>query len=381
MIYLDNPATTKRKPLSVVTSLTKNTLLNSVNAGRGGHKYSIKGAKIVTDTADKLAKLFKISAPERIAFTQNATLALNMAINGILSQGGHAIVTSMEHNSVLRPVNKLGNYTVVYADNEGYVNPEDIKAAIKDDTKLIVCTHASNVSGSIQPIAEIGKIARANGLIFLVDAAQSAGTVDIDVDAMCIDLLAFSGHKSLLGPLGTGGLYVGERARLEPYITGGTGSLSKSLTQPLTLPDMLHSGTLNTPAIAALGRAVDFILKKGSSKILAHERLLAENLINRLDSIDGVSVLGGRDMNKRNGTVAFTVDGMPSEEVSRILAVQYDIATRGGWHCAYLAHKTLGTARHGAVRAGFSYYNSMYDVRALSYAISDIVKNLRAVHF
>ncbi len=381
MIYLDNPATTKRKPFKVTASLAKNTLFNSVNAGRGSHKYSLYGANVVTDTADRLAKLFNIKNPERIGFTSNATLALNMAIGGVLSDGGHAVVTSMEHNSVLRPVNKHGSFTVVYADNEGFVDPDDIKAAIRKDTKLIVSTHASNVSGSIQPIGEIGKIARNADLLFLADAAQTAGAVNIDVESMYIDLLAFSGHKSLLGPLGTGGLYVGERATLSPYITGGTGSLSKRLTQPTLLPDMLHAGTINTPAIAALGRSVDYVLKKGTDNILSHERYLANNLINRLDSIDGVTVIGTHDINRRNGTVSFVIDGMPSEEVARILALNYDIAVRGGWHCAYLAHKTLGTAKDGAVRVGFGLYNSMYDVRALSYAVADIARNLKTVHF
>ncbi len=374
MIYLDNPATTKRKPLSVILSLANNTLFNSVNAGRGGHKYSLKGAKIITDTENKLAKLFNISYPERIAFTQNATYALNMAIGGVLKNGGHAIVTSMEHNSVLRPVNMHGHFTVVYADSKGFVCPDDIKKAIKKDTKLIVCTHVSNVSGSIQPISEIGRIAREHDLLFLVDAAQSAGAVDIDVEAMNIDLLAFSGHKSLLGPLGTGGLYVGERAELMPYITGGTGSLSKQLSQPVLLPDMLHAGTVNTPAVAALGNAVDFVLKKGSDKILAHERNLAKKLIDRLDSIEGVKVLGSRNMSERNGTVAFTIDKIASEDAARTLAKSYNIAVRGGWHCAYLAHKSLGSQKFGAVRVGFGYYNSMYDVRALSYAVTDITR-------
>ncbi len=380
MIYLDNPATTKRKPISVSLSLFINTLTSSVNAGRGGHKYSLKGAKIITDTQNKLAKLFNIQYPERIAFTQNATLALNMAIGGVLAKGTHAVVTSMDHNSVLRPCNLFGNFTVVWADKDGFVDPDDIKKAIRSDTKLIVSTHVSNVSGTIQPIAEIGKIARENGILFLADAAQSAGTVLIDTEAMNIDMLAFSGHKSLFGPLGTGGLYVGERAKLLPYITGGTGSLSKQLTQPDSLPDMLQAGTLNTPAIAALGRSVDFILKKGTDNILAHERYLAKSLIDRLENIDGVKVLGTRNIESRNGTVSFTIDGIPSEEVAHLLAAKYKIAVRGGWHCAYLAHKTLGSEKSGAVRAGFGYYNTMYDVRALSWAIWDIVKNSGIVH-
>lgn len=372
MIYLDNPATTKVKPLRVSAALSYHTLVNSVNAGRGAHKYSLRGAELITRTADSLAKLFVIDLPERIAFVQNATLALNLAINGVLSNGGHAIVTSMEHNSVLRPIHRLGNYTMVQADGEGFVDPDDIEAAIKSDTKLIICTHASNVCGSIQPIAEIGEIARSHDILFLVDCAQTAGAVAIDVNAMNIDLLAFSGHKSLLGPLGTGGLYVGERVSLTPYITGGTGSDSASLIQPDYMPDMLHAGTLNTPAIAALGTAADYVLHRGTENILAHERTLAADFIGRLLSIDGVNILGSTDMSRRNGTVAFTFDNIDSQTAAEILASDYNIATRGGWHCAYTAHKTLKSEKGGAVRVGFGLFNTLHDSKQLAQAVNDI---------
>lgn len=361
MIYLDNPATSRRKPLPVLNSLFYNTVFNSINAGRGTHRYSINGACIINDAAERVASLFKIYQPERIAFVSNATLALNMAINGVLSDGGHAVVTSMEHNSVLRPVAKLGNFTVVYAGEDGIVKPCDIECAINDDTKLIVCTHASNVCGSIQPIEEIGKIARQNNLLFLVDAAQTAGVVDIDVERMKIDLLAFSGHKGMMGPLGTGGLYVGERAEIKPFITGGTGSASESLSQPTILPDMLHAGTVNLPAVAALGRAAEFIVENGTDAILAHERRLASDFINRIEDGNGVRILGTGDMERRNGTVAFIIEGIESQKVAEILDKKFKIASRGGWHCAYIAHKTLGTDENGAVRIGFGYYNTVFD--------------------
>ncbi len=372
MIYLDNAATTKIKPRCVINSLINNTIENSVNAGRGGHSLSQKGTSVISNTQDSLARLFNISEPERIAFTQNATLALNMAINGALANGGHVIVTSMEHNSVLRPVHRLGNYTIVNADSEGFVDPDDIKMAIKPDTVLIISTHVSNVSGSIQPVAEIGRIARENNLLFLVDAAQSAGAVKIDVAKMNIDLLAFSGHKSLLGPLGTGGLYVGERAKLMPYITGGTGSDSKSLLQPEYMPDMLHAGTLNTPAIAALGTAAEYVLRHGTKNILAAERALAKDLIGRISEIDGVNVVGSKDISRRNGTVSFTIDSLSSQTASEILSEQYGIAVRGGWHCAYTAHKTLGTAQSGTIRASFGLFNSISDSKKLAFAVKEI---------
>ncbi len=377
MIYLDNPATSRRKPVSVLSSLFYNTVFNSINAGRGTHRYSIRGACIMNEAAERVASLFKISQPERVAFTSNATLALNMAINGVLSEGGHAIVTSMEHNSVLRPVARLGNFTVVYAGEDGIVKPCDIEKAIREDTRLIICTHASNVCGSIQPVEEIGEIARRNNLLFLVDAAQTAGAIDIDVERMKIDLLAFSGHKGIMGPLGTGGLYVGERAQLKPFITGGTGSMSESLSQPEILPDMLQAGTVNLPAIAALSRAAEFIIENGTDTILAHERRLASDFINRIENGNGVRILGTGDIEKRNGTVAFIIEGIESQRVAELLDKKFKIAARGGWHCAYIAHETLGTKESGAVRIGFGYYNTVFDSIRAARAVNVIAERLK----
>lgn len=374
MIYLDNAATSYQKPQEVMSSFVRHTLSDSVNSGRGSHKLSLRGSMLISDAQDSLAALFNIDDPSRIAFTQNATHALNLAINGVLQNGGHAIVTSMEHNSVLRPVHRLGNYTVVTADREGFVAPDNIRKAIRPDTKLIVCTHVSNVCGSIQPIDVIGAIARDKGILFLVDAAQSAGIVDIDVKAQNIDLLAFSGHKGLMGPLGTGGLYVGERVHLLPYITGGTGSYSKSLTQPADLPDMLHAGTLNTPAIAALGTAAEYVRKYGTKRILAHERMLADKLIGKLKGINNIRILGTDDTSKRNGTVAFVLENMESQNVALELSEKYDIAVRGGWHCAYMAHETLGSHKHGAVRIGIGFYNSERDIDLAINAVKELAE-------
>lgn len=377
MIYLDNAATSYHKPQQVVTSFINHTISDSVNSGRGSHKLSLRGSMLISDAADSLARLFNIDDPSRIAFTQNATHALNLAINGVLQKGGNAIVTSMEHNSVLRPVHRLGNYTIVQADGKGFVSPADIIKAIRPDTKLVICTHVSNVCGSIQPIEEIGRIARERGILFLVDAAQSAGICNIDVNEQNIDLLAFSGHKGLMGPLGTGGLYVGERASLMPYITGGTGSYSKSLMQPEELPDMLHSGTLNTPAIAALGTAADYIYRIGTERILSHEQILSGYLIKSLEDIDSVHILGSDDIKTRNGTVAFMVGSLDSQSVAHELSEHYNIAVRGGWHCAYLAHKTLGSSEKGAVRAGIGFFNTKGEIDRLVYAVKEIVKKAK----
>jgi len=376
MIYLNNPATSKKKPLNVISRLIKETAFSSVGGGRDLSKTSLLADKRITEVQDYIAELFNIKNPERICFTQNCTYALNMAISGVLDENDHVIVTSMDHNSVLRPVFSHKNYTIISADKSGYVNPKDIKKAIKDNTKLIITTHASNVSGTIQDVKEISKIAHKNNALFLLDAAQSAGILEINQKDINADLIAFSGHKGLMGPLGTGGLYVSENVNLKPIIKGGTGSNSKNLSQPDFYPDILHSGTMNFPAISALGDGVKFVLKKGTDKILSHERALASEFIDRISHLENVKILGTKDINKRNGTVAFTIDGIDSQNVAELLLKDYGIVSRGGWHCAYLAHKSLGSEKSGAVRVGFGLYNSYKDVKKLSKAVSEISKSI-----
>lgn len=371
MLYLDNAATTYKKPNCMYRDMITNTILLSANAGRGGHKLSIKASEKIVETADDLAQLFNIDDASRIAFMPNATCALNTAISG-LGKNTHIIVTSMDHNSVLRPVHANFKYTVVQANEDGLVDPHKIERAIQPNTKLIICTHVSNVCGTIQPINMIGAIAKKYKILFLVDAAQSAGCLNIDVQSDNIDMLAFSGHKGLMGPLGTGGLYVRNGIELTPIIRGGTGSQSESLNQPKTMPDMLQSGTQNTPAIAALGASVQFIKKQGLQDILKHERDLAQKLITELKNIEGIKVYGTNDINKRNGTVCFNLDKVESSEVAEILSNEYNIAVRGGWHCAYLAHKTLGTHLSGAVRASFGFFNTKKDLIKLVDAINKI---------
>jgi cysteine desulfurase family protein len=297
-----------------------------------------------------------------------------MAIMGILNYGDHAVVTSMEHNSVLRPVHKTCDYTVVYADRQGRVEPTDIENAINENTKLVVVTHASNVSGTVMPVEEIGKICKRHNIPLLLDCAQTAGIIPIDVLKMNVSLLAFSGHKGLMGPLGTGGLYVREGIDLSPVIVGGTGTFSKELTQPVDFPDMLHSGTLNTPAIMTLSTAVRFLKGVGIENILAHERGLATRLCSELNNIKGVRVYGPLEEN-RNGTVAFNIYGLDSQVVADMLSRGYNIAVRGGYHCAYLAHKTLGSEASGAVRAGFGFYSTRKELDKLVDAVNRIAKN------
>lgn len=376
MLYLDNAATSFKKPVCVYRDMLLNTLYLSANAGRGGHKLSVKAAERTMQTAESIAELFNIENPMQIAFMQNATYALNTAIAGV-AKNGHIIVTSMEHNSVLRPAAAYCKYTLVKADRYGFVSADDIERAIRHDTRLIVCTHISNVCGSIQPIEEIGKIAKKHSIPFLVDAAQSAGTADIDVNKMNISLLAFSGHKGLMGPLGTGGLYVKDGLDISPIISGGTGSASESLAQPDFMPDMLQSGTLNTPAIAALGAGVKFILKQTPSAILAHERYLALKVIGELKNMDGITLYGTCDAQRRNGTLSFNISGADSGEVSGILNDRYSIAVRGGWHCAYPAHKTLGSEKGGSVRVSFGYFNTEKEARVFVDAVHGVLKDIK----
>lgn len=371
MLYLDNGATSLRKPFCVYKSLFYNTLFNSANAGRGSHKPSLKAMQGILYAQEAAAGLFNIKNPLNIAFTQNATYALNLAIKGVLYKGGHIIVTQMDHNSVLRPMYECGDYTIVKADKTGYVEPDDIENAIRPDTRLVAVTNASNVCGTIEPAKEIGEIAKRHNILFLLDAAQTAGCVDIDVEKMNIDFLAFSGHKGLMGPLGTGGLYVKNPDVIHPLIMGGTGSQSESLIQPHFMPDMLHSGTVNTPAITALGRAIEFVRREGVAAIGEREREMANAVRCELLNIGNV-VVYGRTFS--TGTMAFNICGLGSEETAELLGE--DIIVRAGYHCAPLAHKALGTQNTGAVRVSFGYFNKKKDVEK----IVDLIWKISKIH-
>lgn len=369
MLYLDNAATSMKKPLSVYKSIITNTIMHSANAGRGAHKASLGGISAIIDAQETLAQLFNIDRPQNIAFMQNATYALNTAISGTLTNGGHVIVTMMDHNSTLRPVYRYGNYTVVKADSKGHVDANDIKEAIRENTALIACTHASNVCGTVLPVEEIGKIARENNIKFLLDTAQTAGVLDIDVKKLNVDLLAFSGHKGLMGPLGTGGLYVKNPEELEPLAVGGTGSNSESLIQPRVMPDMLHSGTMNTPAIAALKKGAEFVMKH--NEIGKHEKYLADKLKEKLLMMNKITVYGDNEI----GTVAFNFDCTDSGYVGELL--ERKIALRTGYHCAPLAHKALGTEDIGCVRISFGAFSKIKDVSVAENEIYRVLKLLK----
>lgn len=377
MIYLDTAATSHKKPPQVYNTLAVLTKKHSANAGRGASTLSLAAANYIYEAAEQAALLFHIAQPENIAFTCNTTLALNMAIKGCTKNKPHVIMTSMEHNSAARPVYACGApYTIVRADREGCINPIDIARAIRPNTGLIVVNHASNVCGSLQDIAAIGKIARQNGILFLVDSAQSAGVVPIDVETMQIDMLAFAGHKSLMGPLGTGGLYVREGLLLDTIIEGGSGSSSESKEQPDFMPDRLVSGTANMPAIAALGEGIKYVRKIGVESILAHERALAKQFVDGVRQIGGITLYGGAP-ERGVGVVSLNIKGKSAVETAQILDQEYKIAVRSGLHCAPLAHETLGTLNHGGtVRFSFGHYTTRSEVDRALLALNKICKKV-----
>lgn len=375
-IYLDNAATTFPKPDSVYDAVNDCMRDYCANPGRSGHKMAMESARVVEETRDSVARLFNIKNPMDVVFTFNATDSLNLAIKGCLESGDHVITTTMEHNSVLRPImelEKIGiEHSFVEADDKGFINPGDIEAAIKENTKLIVTTHASNVVGTLVDIERIGDISKKHNLIYLVDASQTAGVYNIDIEKSNIDMLAMPGHKCLLGPQGTGILYVNEKIRLKSQREGGTGSKSSEIIQPDIYPDKYESGTHNTPGLAGLRAGIEFILNEGIENIKNHEEELVSYFIEKLEDIKDIKIYGPKDSKKRAAVVALNIGDLDSGEVTFRLDREFDIATRSGIHCAPLAHKTIGTIVQGAVRFSFGYFNTKEDVDKAAYALRKI---------
>jgi len=366
VIYLDNAATTWPKPEEVY--LAVDTCLRGIggNPGRGGHGNARMAGHILYQAREALAQLLNIKQPTNIIFTYNATDALNTAILGSLKAVDHIVTTSMEHNAIARPLRSLEkcgtNLTVVVSDKQGRTDLSAVEQALKTGAKAVVMSHASNVTGTIMSIAEVGAMAVQYGSLFIVDAAQTAGVEMIDVEQMNIDMLAFSGHKGLFGPQGTGGLYVRPGVEISPLRYGGTGSLSELDIQPEFLPDRLESGTPNTPGIAGLLAGVKFILKTGQENIRVKELELAKKLIDGLNNIPEVEVYGPISTNDRTAVVSFNIEGMDGGEVAHLLDSEFEIACRAGLHCAPWAHRTIGTINTGTVRFSPGYFNSKEDV-------------------
>lgn len=377
MIYFDNAATTFPKPKEVSKSMSSFLNNSCANPGRGGHRLSrIAGSKI-DHARENLSNLFGIKEPKRLIFTFNDTLALNMAIYGVVRPGDHVITTVYEHNSVLRPLYKLSKVgvevSVLSGNINGEISFEELIRLIKPNTKLVAASTSSNVLGNILPIKEIGIICRTYNLLLLVDAAQGAGTLPIDVDDMFIDLLAFPGHKGLYGPMGTGCLYIGERAYVDDTIQGGTGTVSESIEQPNTFPDKYESGTINAVGIWGLNTGVEFVKNRGIKNIKKHEDMITDKLIEGLSEIKGVNILG-KEMRERMPIVSFNIKDMNSSKVSEILDKKYKIATRGGLHCAGLFHNMAGTIKQGAVRVSPGCFNSKDDAYKFIKAVRKIAR-------
>jgi cysteine desulfurase family protein len=381
MIYFDNAATSWPKPPGVVEAMVHFMEKIGANPGRSAHRLAVESGRIVYSTREAVAELFNAPDPLRVVFGHNVTEALNLALRGLLRPGDHVITSSMEHNSVMRPLRALERQsvevTVVQCSPQGFLDPADVEAAVWPNTTMIALNHASNVVGTLLPVAEVGRIACRHNLLLLVDAAQTGGAYPIDMQADSIDLLAFTGHKSLYGPTGTGGLIIGERVdvdRLEPMKRGGTGSRSEREEQPNFLPDLCESGTPNTVGLAGLEAGVRWVLERGVDAIRAHEVELAQRLIEGLSAIPGVAVHGGHDAHRQTATVSFNITGVEPSEVGLRLDEEYSILCRVGLHCAPAAHKTLGSFPVGTVRFGLGAFNTLEEVETALEAVRQLAQ-------
>lgn len=381
MIYFDNAATTWPKPEAVYQAVDYFMREQGANPGRSGHRMALTAGQIIAEARNLVAKLFNVPEPSQVIFTLNTTEALNLGIKGLLKPGDHVITSSFEHNSVVRPLETLRDHgievTKLPTTASNGLLPIQVEEAIKGNTKLIILTHASNVTGVLNPIREIGKIARARGVVLMVDAAQTAGVFPIDVQSMCIDILAFAGHKGLLGPQGVGGLCIRKDLQLTPLKEGGTGSNSESLLQPEQCPERYESGTFNTPGIAGLVAGIQFIFQIGIEQIREKERSLTERLLRGLQLIPGVIIYGPPLGTEQASVISFNIEGMDPSEVSLIMDQSFEIATRSGLHCAPDAHRTTGTLAKGTVRLSLGYFNTTEEVDKCLEAVSSIVEIFR----
>ncbi|MEN6391666.1 MAG: aminotransferase class V-fold PLP-dependent enzyme [Syntrophomonas sp.] len=375
-IYMDNAATSYPKPESVYQAIDYFNRHLGGNPGRGSHKRTLQAGTVLLDAREALAGLFNIKDCGRIAFTLNITESLNLALKGLLNPGDHVLTTSMEHNAVARPLHAMSQqgitWTAVPCAPDGSLDPDDMRRAIRPQTRLICMLHASNVSGAIMPVNEVGQIARENDLLFILDSAQSAGMIPIDVDAQNIDVLAFTGHKSLFGPQGTGGLYIRPGIKVRPLKEGGTGSLSEYLEQPEVMPDSLESGTPNTPGLAGLLAGVRFIGETGLDLIRSQEQALTGMLIDGLKGIKTVKLYGPVDEKKQTAVLSFNIGDMDCGEVSYLLDNDFGVVTRAGLHCAPLAHRTLGTLEVGSCRLSPGFFNTREDVEQVVKAVFEL---------
>ena len=376
-IYLDNAATSFPKPKEVATAVYDFMVNNGTSSGRGSYKKAMQSDYIVYECRKLIGKLFNFDNPKKVVFTSNVTDSLNIAMRGILKENDHVITSSLEHNAVWRCLKTLERdinikIDTVECSKDGITNQQDIKKYIKKDTALIVFTQASNVLGTIQPIREIGAIAREHNIPFLVDSAQSAGAMKIDVKEDNIDILAFTGHKSLLGPMGTGGLIINTDIDIKPLKAGGTGGDSAYEYQPDYYPNHLETGTSNVSGIAGLREAIKFLNKEGIENIHNKEKELTKYALEKLETVKDIEIYGPKDCEKMLSVISFNIKYKRPEDVGSILDQKYDIMLRAGLHCAPTAHSVIGTKERGTLRIGLGYFNEKEDIDKLVEALNNL---------
>lgn len=376
-IYLDNAATSFPKPKEVADAVYDFMINNGTSSGRGSYKKAMQSDYIVYECRKLIGNLFNFDDPKKVVFTSNATDSLNIAIRGILKENDHVITSSLEHNAVWRCLKTLEKdinikIDTVECSKDGITNPEDIKKYIRKDTALIVFTQASNVLGTIQPIKEIGKIARENKIVFLVDVAQSAGAMKIDIKEDNIDILAFTGHKSLLAPMGTGGLIINTDIDIKPLKAGGTGGDSAYDYQPDYYPNHLETGTSNVSGIAGLRAAIKFLNREGIDNIHNKEKELTKYALQRLETVKDIEIYGPKDCEKILSVISFNIKNKRPEDISTILDQKYDIMLRAGLHCAPTAHSVINTKDRGSLRIGIGYFNTKDDIDKLVEALNNL---------
>ena len=382
-IYLDNASTTFPKAPTVATAMSDYITNRGININRGSYALAYDVEDIIYTTRQRLHPLFNGHDPAHVIFTQNVTMSLNMVIKGLLKAGDHVLVSSMEHNAVMRPLTQLLDKGITFdtipCDSTGSIQMDSIEPLIRPNTVALIINHASNVCGTIQPLESIGPICKAHNLQFIVDAAQTAGVIPIDVKACHIDALCFTGHKGLLGPQGIGGIILTKEMaqNLTPLIAGGTGSFSHLETMPTHMPDAFESGTLNLPGIIGLNEGLAYIESQGMENIHNYELALTQAFLEGLQSIDGINIVGKQNIQDRTAVVSITIDGMDPANIAYELESTYHIMTRVGLHCAPRAHQTLGTYPEGTVRFSFGYANTHKDVESALSALHKIVKNTK----
>ena len=375
---MDNAATTMHKPKAVIDAVVA-AMSSMGNAGRGANEASLSASRIIYDTRERLAKLFGAENPKQIVFTMNSTESLNIAIKGLIEPGDHVITTMLEHNSVLRPLYEMeergAKLTIIKADKQGNFSLEDMEAAITPKTKAIVCTNGSNLTGNYVDVAAVGEMAHRHGVLLIVDASQTAGVFPIDVQKMNIDVLCFTGHKGLLAPQGTGGLYVREGLTVQPLLSGGSGVQTYNKKHPVEMPTALEAGTLNGHGIAGMNAALAYLEETGIDTIREREQELMWKFYEGVKDIPNVTVYGDFSTKNRCAIVALNIGDYDSAEVSDELLTEYGISTRPGGHCAPLAHEALGNVEQGAVRFSFSHYNTDEEIETAIRAIEELAQD------